>query len=85
MKKLLLFLISLCGVLPGCHRMPTTLDVYDPTYSNSPPIDTIPEPDPDSTQIRRPDPGEYKLLYGVRPTPFEEKKMAEDSLKNAKQ
>lgn len=83
MKKLLLFLISLCGALSGCHRVPTITDTFIPSDTlNTPPApkaDTVP------SSIKQPNPGEYKLLYGVRPTPFETKKMAEDTLKNAKQ
>ena len=86
MKKILLFLISLCGVLTGCQRMPskpvdyTQSDTTDPATTVT---DTVPQPD--STRIGRPGPKEYKLLYGVPPTRFEQKKMAEDSLKNAKE
>ena len=85
MKKLLLFLISLCGVLVGCQRMPSTPKGYDPSDTDNPRIDTLPMPGPDSTGIRRPNPGEYKLLYGPPPARYEQKKMAEDSLKNAKE
>lgn len=84
MKKLLLMLISLCGVLTACHRMPSKSDTYTPIDTIGPRTDTLPPPAIDSSRIGRPNPGEYKLLYGVRPAPFEQKKMAEDSLKNAK-
>ena len=87
MKKLLLFLISLCGVLTGCQRMPsepvtyTSADTTEPAASVT---DTVPPPDTVRQGPKRP-PTEYKLLYGVRPAPFEQKRMAEDSLKNAKE
>ena len=86
MKKLLLFLISLCGVLNGCQRMPSKPVTFTPTDSIRP-SNILPDtvPPPDTSHIRKPDPPEYKLLYGVPPTPYERKQMAEDSLKNAKE
>ena len=85
MRKLLLLLISLCGVLTACHRMPSKPERYVPDDSTNTHTDTVPAPTPDTLRQggHRP-PTEYKLLYGVRPTPFEQKRMAEDTLKNAK-
>ena len=82
MKKFLLFLISLCGVLTGCQRMPSEPVTYTPTDTTGPATavtDTVPPPD--TARIRRPGPPEYKLLYGVRPTPSEQKRLAEDTLR----
>jgi hypothetical protein len=87
MKKLLLFLISLCGVLTGCQRMPSEPVTYTPADTVEPGTtlpDTLPQPDTVRQGPNRP-PTEYKLLYGVRPTPYEQKRLAEDSLKNAKE
>ena len=83
MKKFLLMLISLCGVLTACHRLPSKSDTYTPIDTVGP--ETPPVPKVDSSRIQHPDKGEYKLLYGVRRAPFEPKKMAEDTLRNAKE
>ena len=85
MKKLLLMLISFCGVLTACQRMPSKTETYTPIDTVGPRTDTLPSPDTTSSRIQRPNPGEYKLLYGVRPAPYEQKRLAEDSLKNAKE
>ena len=85
MKKFLLMLISLCGVLTACQRMPSNTTTYIPTDTIPSRIDTLPAPDTTSPRIQRPNPGEYITLYGIRPAPYDQKRLAEDSLKNAKE
>ena len=83
MKKLLLFLISLCGVLTGCQRMPSEPTTYTPTDTTghaTTVTDTVPPPDTVRHGPKRP-PTEYKLLYGVRPATYEQKRLAEDTLR----
>ena len=72
MKKFLLMLISLCGVLTACHRLPSKSDTYTPIDTVGP--KTPPVPKVDSSRISTPTKANTNCCTVCGPPPSSKRK-----------